>query len=350
MSTMQGNTNRTPASWSGRAVVLLSAAALLLGVVGCPTPTPPEKNGKLPPVSEPFRLTVTNWVGYAPFYLAQEKGLYAQNGVPKLEITRIDDAGARKSAMVSGRIDGYASSIDNWALDSAQGTEGKIIMACDESLGADGIVAKAAITTVAGLRGKTVGVQPGMPGQFLLFHILKKNGVQPGDVKTVDMDADKAGAAFAAGKIDAAVTWEPWLSKAKGAGGHVLVSTKDNPGLIVDVLVVPSRILADRRPEAEGVVKAWFAALDYWEVNKSEADGIMAKAMGLKPEEFAAMCEGVNHMDLQENRAYFGTAAQPGPVFGVYDSAGEIWAGEGIIKQATKAADQIDTSIVEGLQ
>ncbi len=348
---MTSGTGRFRLTWPtalSLAVVLLALCCIL---PGCPRPDDPG-NGGTPPVTpdEPFRITFNTWVGFAPLYLAQEKGLFEQNGVPKVEIVRIEDAGARKSSMLSGRIEGYASSIDNWALDSAQGVEGKIVLAFDESAGGDGIVARKDTKTVADLKGQTVGVQPGMPGQFLLFYIMEKNGLKPADIKTVDMDSDKAGAAFVANKIDAAVTWEPWLSKAAEANGHVLVSTKDNPGLIVDVLVAPEKVLNERRAEVEGVVKAWFAALDYWQANKSEADQIMATALGLQPDEFAAMCEGVNHMDLAENRAYFGTAAEPGPAFGVYDSAGKIWSGQGIIQQATQAASQIDTSVLEGIK
>src|ERR1022692_1391245 len=53
------------------------------------------------------------------------------------------------------------------------------------------------------------------------------------------MEPDVAGAAFLAGRIDAAVTWEPWLSKARTRpGGKVLLTSADVPGIIVDVVTV----------------------------------------------------------------------------------------------------------------
>jgi NitT/TauT family transport system substrate-binding protein len=34
------------------------------------------------------------------------------------------------------------------------------------------------------------------------------------DIQSIQMEQDKAGAAFVAHKVDAAVTWEPWLTRA----------------------------------------------------------------------------------------------------------------------------------------
>lgn len=323
-------------------LALLLEAVSVLALNGCRT-----KGGTS---DQPFRITFNTWVGFAPLYLAQEKGIFKQFGLNKVEIVKIDDAGARKASMKAGRIEGYASSVDNWALDSAQGVDGKIVMAFDESRGGDGIVAKKSISKLTDLKGKTVGVQPGMPGQFLLFHLIKKAGLQLSDIKTVDMDSDKAGAAFVAGKLDAAVTWEPWLSKATGSGGHVLVSTKDNPGLIVDVLAAPPSVLKDRPKDLDALMKAWFAALDYWKAHKDESDALMAKALGLPKADFVAMCGGVHFYNLQENQAYIGTVSAPGPMFQIFGSAGSVWSERGIIKTQTPANTAIDPGVLAGLQ
>ncbi len=321
---------------------ILVLGMIVFGLVGCR-----RQPGQ---VSEPFRITINTWVGFAPLYLAQEKEMFGQHGLKQVEIVKIDDVGARKASMKAGRIEGYASSVDNWALDSAQGVTGKIVIAFDESHGGDGIVAKKSITQLADLRGKTIGVQPGMPGQFLLFHLLSEAGLTSEDVKTVDMDSDKAGAAFVGGKLDAAVTWEPWLSKAASAEGHVLVSTKDNPGLIVDVLVAPEDVLKDRPGDVIAVMKAWCDALDYWKTHKDESAEIMAKALGLPSADFSAMCEGVRHFGLAENRSYFGTTSNPGPIYSVFDSAGQIWAAQGIIETPTKALDAIHPGLLEQIR
>jgi ABC-type nitrate/sulfonate/bicarbonate transport system substrate-binding protein len=81
--------------------------------------------GCAPAAKTPLRITINSWIGWAPLYLAKEKGL---NGGTQVEIIRVEDTGARKSTMISGKVDGYASSVDNFALDAAQGVPGKIVM------------------------------------------------------------------------------------------------------------------------------------------------------------------------------------------------------------------------------
>ena len=334
--------------WNNPALRRMVYVGLVLSIMAALVITGCQKKQQVS--TEPFRLTINTWVGFAPLYLAKEKGLFKKYGLENVEILKIDDAAARKTSMEAGRIEGYASSVDNWALDSANGVKGKIVMAFDESAGGDGIVAKNDIKTLADLKGKSVAAQPGMPGQFFLFHMLKKSGLSSKDLKLVDMDSDKAGAAFAAGKLDAAVTWEPWLSKSSTAGGHVLVSTKDNRGLIVDVLVVSPDVLAKRSKDVEALTKAWFEALEYWKQNKEESNGIMSKALGLPKEEFAAMCEGVNFFDLKGNKDYFGTTDKKGKIYEVFDSAGSLWLENGIIKSVTKSDAAIEQAILMGIK
>jgi len=112
------------------------------------------------------------------------------------------------------------------------------VLALDDSHGGDGMVAKKEIKTIKDLKGKTVAAQlGGGASYFWLAYVLGQNGLKLSDLKLVDMKAGDAGSAFVAGKVDAAVTWEPWLSKARETPfGHVLLSSDRTPGIIVDSL------------------------------------------------------------------------------------------------------------------
>lgn len=68
---------------------------------------------------------------------------------------------------------------------------------------------------------------------MFLLKILEENNMTVDDVNFVNMTINDAGPAFIAGSIDAAVLWEPTLSTAIGAGGKLLYSTKEEPGLMV---------------------------------------------------------------------------------------------------------------------
>jgi NitT/TauT family transport system substrate-binding protein len=64
--------------------------------------------------------------------------------------------------------------------------------------------------------------------------LLKKAGLSEADIETVEMSADDAGNAFLMQEVDAAVTWEPWLTQGKQAAhGHLLSDSSETPGLLV---------------------------------------------------------------------------------------------------------------------
>jgi NitT/TauT family transport system substrate-binding protein len=167
------------------------------------------------------------------------------------------------------------------------------------------------------------------------------------DLKMIDMKAGDAGSAFVAGKVDAAVTWEPWLSRAKEtAFGHVLLSSDKTPGIIVDSLAFKPDFLKKRGAEVKKIVAGWNEAVTFAAANPKEADPIMAKFTGQKPEEFTKEKTGVRFYGSKENKDYFGTSQKPGLLYTVTQRAADLWFELKLIKTKPKAADLIDGSFL----
>lgn len=289
-------------------------------------------------------ITLNSWVGWGPLFIAKEKGFF---GSPKVDLTFVEDAGARRLAMVSGQVDGYASSVDNLAIDATFGVKGKTVLCFDESAGADGIVAKSSISW-QNLKGKTVAVQQGLPGHFLLLSVLKQHGLRPKDIKILDLDADKAGSGFVAGTIDVAVTWEPWISKAASmTGGKKLITTETLPGLIVDTLVIRDEALQKKEQAVRAVISGWFQALDWYAQNQNDGDAVIAKAYNLKPEEVRDIVSGIKFYDKKRNVDYFGTPTQPGKFQEVFRSASQLWKDAGVTKTTVDPKQFWDARLVQ---
>jgi len=161
------------------------------------------------------------------------------------------------------------------------------------------------------------------------------------------MKAGDAGSAFVAGKVDAAVTWEPWLSKAKETPfGHVLLSSDKTPGIIVDSLAFKPDFLKKRGADVKKIVAGWYEAVQFAVDNPKEADAIMAKFTGQKPEEFTKEKTGVQFYGVKENKDYFGTPQKPGLLYTVTQRAADLWFELKLIKTKPKAADLIDGSFL----
>jgi NitT/TauT family transport system substrate-binding protein len=280
---------------------------------------------------KPLTIGLGPWIGFGPFYLAREKGFFKEAGVD-VDLVVLTGLAERNSALRAGHIDALAAPVDYFVFGAGNGLPSLIVAAVDESSGGDGIVAKNEIRRVEDLRGRKIAFQRGLPGEFFLRSLLDNCGISMDEVQGFDMETANAGAAFLAGRVDAAVVWEPWLSKASEGGGRVLASTRDFPGLIVDVLAFNPDSARRRPADVRRVVSALLRAVEYWKTNPDEANKIMAPRFQVSPEKFAAILSGARFMDLHGNRAFFGSGGKESPVRVVVDRAVKVWGQAGILR------------------
>ncbi len=326
--------------WLGFVLLL----ALAVPAVAAAQVTPPAT----PQASGTVRLAVSSWVGYGPLWLAEEQGFFDEEGID-VDLTLVEVSADRITAMKAGRLDASATTVDTWTLFAAQGAELVQVLATDESAGGDGIVAKKEIATIADLRGKTVAFQSASTSQFFLAYALDQNGLTLDDVEPLDMSSGDAGAAFVAGQVDAAVTWQPWLSEARNTEfGHVLLDTKRTPGVIVDTVAFRPEFIEENPAAVAAFVRAYYRAVDYWKSNPDDANAIMAQSLTMETAEFVATLADLKLWGAEENRAYFGTADAPGPIFDLVTQAGEFYQRIGVTDNVPDPQTIVDPRFVEG--
>lgn len=288
-------------------------------------------------------LSMSTWIGYAPLHVALEKGFFAENGV-EVEIAVIESAGDQRSALASGQIQGAATTIDTTVMSQSIGIDAIQILALDYSNGGDGVVAKNEYNSLADLKGKTVAIDTtGGASLFWFNYMLKDLGMTMDDFEIVNMGAGDAGTSFVAGQVEAAVTWEPWLTNAQNTDfGKVLLSSADYPGVIVDTLSM-SKEYVDAYPDSvKGIVSAWYEALAYIETNPDDANQIMADAMGMPLEDFLATWSAVYFYDQAGNIAYFDTQ-----IADMCQSVSDIWIELGLMENPVAPADSFDGSFLQ---
>jgi NitT/TauT family transport system substrate-binding protein len=304
-----------------------------------------------PAAAEKIRIAHSTWVGYGPLYIAQDKGIFKKNGVD-VDLAVIEAPMERFSAMMSEKVQMIASTVDTALLYLTKPDDFQYVVALDDSNGGDGVVANKDIKTIADLKGKKVAVNEGSVSQFYLNVLLAKAGILESDITTVNMTASDAGAAFIARKVDAAVTWEPALSKGKAAPhGHLLVDSSTTPGLITDVIVARSSWIKTHPKEVAGVVKSWNEAVTFQRSNPDEANEIMAKGVGgwLKnPKVFGETLTGIKFYGGDDNKKFFGTKDKPGALFQTIRYAIEIWSSHKKLRVRVKPDDLINYTYVNG--
>lgn len=297
-----------------------------------------------------YHIGLGPWIGFGPLYLAHEKGFFEKEGV-HVELSVVTGLAERNSALKSGRVDGLAAPVDYFVLSAGNHLDTTIVMAIDESTGGDGIVAKKQIKTVKDLNGKKVAFQRGLPSEFFFRALLREHGLSLDQIDLYDMETANAGAAFIAGRVDAAVVWEPWLTRCQeDGGGHVLASTSDHPNLIVDCLAFNKDVVSKNPDDVRRIVNAVLKAIDYWKRHPEESNAIMAPHFQVAPEKYAKILAGATFCDSARNRAYFGTTTAPGPIFDVAKRASAIWLEAKVIAEPVKPESIISTDFVARLE
>ncbi|WP_425059138.1 Putative aliphatic sulfonates-binding protein [Sporomusa carbonis] len=327
--------------------LLLLAAMLAIVVAGCGANKPAQQAASQPAEKKPIIIAYTPWTGYGALFVAKEKGMFKNKGVD-VELQAIEGVGDRKQALVAGKIQAMAASLDVSVSAAGEGVPMKFVWAFDASNGADGIIVKKGkgIEKIADLKGKEVAFHRGSASHFLLSTLLEKNGLSDSDIKAVDMKASEAASAFMAGKVDAAVTWEPHLGKAVAAGDSILATTKDTPGLIADVLAFREDMVKNNPDTVQAVVAALAEATDYMNKNPEETSKILADAFKMKPEEVAADIKTVKFYDLKDNLQFYGTKENPGPIFDVGKRAGDFYVKLKLLSQAPDLNKFIDNTFI----
>lgn len=307
---------------SGRA---LKRVALLFGLALALLPVKAA-------LADTVKIAFSTWVGYGPFYIAAEEGYFKKNGVD-VQLIKMEDPKERFPTLMADRIRMIASTVDTGLLYMKTPTDFQYVVAIDDSDGGDGIVTKKDITSLAGLKGKKVAVDKGSVSEFYLADLLTKVGMNESELNVVNMTAADAGGAFVSGRVDAAVTWEPWLSRGKATSfGHLLIDSSKTPGLITDVLIAKTDWIKAHPKEVAGIVRSWEEAVAFYEQHPDQAIPIMAKGVGgwLKDlEAFKATLAGIKFYDAAANKRFFGTAEHPGPLEQTIAQAIKIWGDQG---------------------
>ncbi|MEA4838993.1 MAG: ABC transporter substrate-binding protein [Rhodospirillaceae bacterium] len=249
-----------------------------------------------------IKIGVEPWLGYGPLWVADQKGFYKQQGLD-VELVMFNTDQDMTAALASGKIDLIAAATNTTLITINQGVPVVGVLVLDQSFNADAILSGAKISSIKDLKGRSVAYERGASSELLIHYALKANGMTPADIKPVPMNASDAGLALIAGRVDAAVTYEPYISTALKQGGNykVLYTASEKPGLISDLLIGTPDWVKAHQKEVAAVIRAWDSAVRFVRENPAEGGAIIAKAVGSSMDEFEPAFKGVRLFDGKEN-------------------------------------------------
>ena len=287
--------------------MLCATLATLVGLAGLPGPAGAADAIPSKPEPGPLKMGIEPWLGYGQWYVAAKGGIFEQHGLSKVEIVNFTEDKDINAALASGQLDAANIATHTAMGMIAAGLPVKAVMLLDFSLSADAIIAGKDIKTMADLKGKSVAFEQGTTSDILLNYALAQNGMTLADVKPVPMPAADAGGALLAGRVPAAVTYEPYIAAARKQDPNVslLFTAGKDPGLVSDVLVVRDDVIKTKPGQVLALIESWGAALKTYDGDKAAGRKIIAEGVGSSPEDLASAFDGVKYYSLEENKQSF---------------------------------------------
>lgn len=301
-----------------------------------------------------IRVLAPTWVGFAPALVAQDLGCYEEEGV-SLDFRFEDDRANVMAAMDRGDIDADMRTVgEHQGRPRVPETTGTIIGTIDISVGGDGVLVDGSITSVADLEGKTVAIEPNIPARLLLQMELAKVGLSINDVELREIATADTIAVLSDPSIAAVGTYEPFLSQAvqilPDRNPRVLVSSREEPDLIVDIITARDDALAENPAKFESLLRCVYRAVDYQRENPEEFSELAAPYFGLTPADITEIIEtSLAYTTYEEAVEFLGPEGGTGKLHGVFDQVMELNIDFGAADTMLDASQEIDNSLLSGL-
>jgi NitT/TauT family transport system substrate-binding protein len=295
--------------------------------------------------SEPLRLRLVTWPGYAPLYAVADHDMAAPT---QIELSTSDIAQDNYRAFAEGRIDVLASTLFSAIQFVDQGTPSHVILVTDYSNGADGIIARAGIDSVADLEGQRIAVESGSISHFILIRGLQDAGLSQDDIEIVNILSGEVPTAIEEGTVDAAAVWEPVLSEyANATNIEPIFTSAEIPNQVIDVLIVHPELVEERPEDLANLLRGWDQAVREWRAGSPQVSESMARSMNMTTDDLAAQLEQIELIDLERNAMLFDPTTEDS-LWNTFGSLIEFFEEtDQLSGPAPDAADILEDAVIE---
>ncbi len=295
----------------------------------------------------PLRIGINPWPAWEYLYLAQEKGIFREEGldVRLIEYTSLGDC---CRAFERGQIDGMTCTlVELLRARERSPREPQVVLVTDYSNGGDVVLARSPISRISELRGKRVGVETASLGTYVLSRALATDGLTLDDVTIVPLDQLDLEAAIANDEVDAVVSYPPVSVEILRAGeASPLFSSAQIPGEILDVVAIDADVIARRGEDVARLARGWERAKEFAREQPAAADVRMASREGLSVEEFRESLALIHIYSLADQRELLGPG---GPVEATIRMTDSILRAAGEIRGPSRVASAIAPTSTAGI-
>ncbi|MFT5470884.1 MAG: NitT/TauT family transport system substrate-binding protein [Verrucomicrobiales bacterium] len=332
---------------SSMAVGLSILAVLVLSSCG---PESDDVGSTAKPSDEVMKVGKYYWPSNYWLEVAEKKGWFAEAGLNVKLVDTNPDYYASQVDVAEGRLDTQDFYLYDLMKFNAEGAELVMVLNVEVSSGSEGMAGKIDIGSVAELKGRSIGVGKGSALAYMVDVALTRHGLTPADVTLIDIQPEKAVEAFAAGKCDAVVTWEPYLSQiAAGADARKIFDTSDIPGVSPAGYAFHRDFIEARPADVQAFIGVWYRTRKFIKANPKESYEIIAKNYDLEASEVEEFTKLLVILDLEENLTAFSYAAGFESLFGTAQEINTFMIRTGVAQEPLDSEKFLDGSFIQEL-
>ncbi|MFT4191858.1 MAG: ABC transporter substrate-binding protein [Comamonas sp.] len=237
--------------------------------------------------AQPLRIGYVFAMANAPALIAEKQGYYQAEGL-EVDLKPLGDGPVIQQALAAGELDvAYVGTppVYQWY---ARGLKSVILAKVNYGQAAVIAGSRSGIGSLADLKGhKLAGVKKGSGMDVLLRgYVLKEHaGLDPDqDLSIVDLPPGNMNAALDRGIVDAAFSWEPFVSQAllRGSARLLLDVNQALPEYPWYVVIGLPKTLQERPDDVVRLLRAHRRAIDFLNQHPDEANRIIAEAFKLE--------------------------------------------------------------------
>lgn len=144
------------------------------------------------------------------------------------------------------------------------------------------VPSNSSIKSLQDLKGKKIAYTQGTSSQYLIIQALKKAGLSTSDVTLVNMKQPDAALAFAKGKVDAWVTWDPYTSEGQTTLGAKMLVDGEGLSNNRDFILASTQFAKNHKAVSKTLVKYLGADMKWANTHHSEVVKLLTKSLKMK--------------------------------------------------------------------
>lgn len=257
--------------------------------------------------------------GYSTFRNGTFQEALAESGVTLNYQDEFDQA-ARAQSLGQGKADLIVTTLDQFLQ---QQPEGQVVALIDRTLGADAVVLNTpqyptlkslvelpALVQQAQTQGTPLKIAfaGDTPSEYLALVLdTKFEALNLSDFEVVRVaDASEAWGLMQdpSQNVAVAVLWEPFVTQARQQGYTVVLSSRDAPGAIVDVMVASERLMQSQPGIISALLENYYRRIDSNVRDASQLQAQIAEDGGLSPTDAGAIIQGIDFFTATEAQTW----------------------------------------------